>query len=78
MTKPEETTTSIPNKTTLDPAASSSSLWPIVPPGQWEALKNPVHLDDSTDLLHSEHVDVDVMTDHVISHMEPLIDPSMV
>ena len=41
-------------------------------------MKNAVYLDDSTDPLHTKHVDVDAMTDPVIAHMEPLIDPPMV
>ena len=41
-------------------------------------MKNVVYLDDSTDPLHTEHVDVNVMTDPVIAHIEPLIDPPMV
>ena len=35
-------------------------------------------MDDSTDPLHTEHLDVDVRTGPVIAHMEPLIDPPMV
>ena len=78
VTKPDEATTFLPNKTTLDSLASSSSLRPIIPPRHGEALKNIVHLDDCTDPLHTEHVDIDAMTDPVISHMEPLIDPPIV
>ncbi|KAI9162277.1 hypothetical protein LWI28_025712 [Acer negundo] len=78
MTKPDEAVTSLSNKTTLDPAASSSSLRPIISTGQKEALKNTVYLDDSTDPLHTEHVDINVITNTVIAHTEPLIDPPMV
>jgi len=78
VTKPDKAATSLPNKTALDPAASSSSLRPIVPTGQGEALENAVYLDDSTDPLHTEHVDVNDMTYPVIAQMEPLIDPLMV
>ena len=78
-TKPDEAATSLPNKTALDPVASSSSLRPIIPIGRGEALKNAVLLDDSTDPLHTERVDdVDAMTDPVIAHLDPLLDPPVV
>ncbi|KAK2643686.1 hypothetical protein Ddye_018881 [Dipteronia dyeriana] len=75
VTKP---VTSPPNKKTLDPTASSSSLRSIIPNGHGEALKNDFNLDDSTDPLHTEHVDIDVTSYHVIANMEALIDPPMV
>ncbi|KAK3225536.1 hypothetical protein Dsin_005398 [Dipteronia sinensis] len=83
VTKPDEAATSLlscgnSKKTTLDPAASSSTLRPIILPGQKEALKYSAHLDVSADKLHTEHVDVDSMTDPIIVNMEPLIDPPMV
>ncbi|KAK3192976.1 hypothetical protein Dsin_024286 [Dipteronia sinensis] len=78
VTKPDEAATSPPNKIALDPAASSSSLRPIIPTGQREALKIAAYLDDSTDHLHTEKVDIVIMTDPVIAHLDPLIDPPMV
>ncbi|KAK2652870.1 hypothetical protein Ddye_012726 [Dipteronia dyeriana] len=65
-------------KTTLDPTTSSSSLRPIIPNGHGEALKNDVYLDDSTDPLHTEHVDIDTTSYLVIANMEALIDPPRV
>ncbi|KAK2638286.1 hypothetical protein Ddye_026081 [Dipteronia dyeriana] len=75
VTKP---VTSPPNKTTLDPTTSSSSLRPIIPNGHGEALKNDAYLDDSTDPLHTEHVDIDPMSYPVIADMEASIDPPRV
>ncbi|KAK3184200.1 hypothetical protein Dsin_031486 [Dipteronia sinensis] len=78
VTKPDEAATSPPNKIALDPAASSSSLRPIIPTEQREALKIAAYLDDSIDHLHTEKVDIVTMTDPVIAHLDPLIDPPMV
>ncbi|KAK3221704.1 hypothetical protein Dsin_008729 [Dipteronia sinensis] len=76
-TKPDKVATSPPNKIALDPVASSSSLRLIIPTRQGEALKIAVYLNDSTDPLHTEKVDIDTMTDPVIAHLDPLIDPPM-
>ncbi|KAK2655373.1 hypothetical protein Ddye_008425 [Dipteronia dyeriana] len=70
--------TSHPNKKTLDPTISSSSLRLIIPNGHGEALKNDAYLDDSTDPLHTEHVDIYPTSYPVITDMEASIDPPRV